>query len=91
VSPQSVQRISAIDEGIGMIRPQGDGAVVIPERIAETLQPVERDTAVDQRLDEIRPHRQRAIGVGKRGVVAANGAVDDGQEIQSGCRIRVGG
>ncbi|MGA3190813.1 MAG: hypothetical protein ABSF22_27245, partial [Bryobacteraceae bacterium] len=49
------------------------------------------DGAVDQRLDEIRPQRQRAIGVGKCGVVAAKGAVDDGQEIQSGRRSRVGG
>src|ERR1700722_5212407 len=74
-----------------MMWPQGDGAVVIRKRITETFQLMERDTAVHQRLEEVGPQRQRAIGVGKCGVVPAKSVVDDRQEIEGRRGLGVGG
>ena len=55
VSLQLTQRIAAVAERIGMIRPQRDRTVVISERIVEMLQLKLGDAAIDQRLDEVGP------------------------------------
>ena len=50
-----------IEMRLGIVRPQGERAVVARQRLLEPLQLLQGDAAIGERLGIVRPQRERAV------------------------------